>query len=169
MGLEHRAARRLGRMRGEDELDPSRAPAAWSSASSIPLRVELRERVGERLARHPSLGLVLAPAPDPVVLLGDVDELEEQRERPQHRALRARARAPRPRRASAPREPPRARVARERPDPLLVVEEVLALLLDEHAPEQVAEQAHVGAESGVGRHATAREAARPSEDAVELR
>ena len=45
-----------------------------------------------------------------------------------------------------------ARVAGERPDPLLVVEQLLALLLDEHAPEQVTEQADVGAESGVGGH-----------------
>ena len=47
----------------------------------------------------------------------------------------------------------RARIARQRPDPLLLVEQLLALLLDEYAPEQVAEQAHVGAQGGIGRHA----------------
>ena len=40
--------------------------------------------------------------------------------------------------------------AREAPDPLLELEQPLALLLDEHPPEQVAEQADVPAEGGVG-------------------
>ena len=131
----------------------SREPAAWSAASADAAAVELRERVGERLPRHAPLGLVLAAAPDPVVLLGDVDELEEERERPQHGRLPLEAEpgdggAERLARAAG------AGVAREGADPLLVVEQVLALLLDEHAPEQVSEQADVGAESGVGRHAS---------------
>jgi hypothetical protein len=41
------------------------------------------------------------------------------------------------------------RRAREGADALDVVEERVALLLDEHAPQQVAEEAHVAAE-GVG-------------------
>ena len=122
-----------------------------------PAPVELRERIGERLARNPSLGLVLAAPADPVVLLGDVDELEEQRECPQHGAL-----ALGPERGDRVAErPPRAagaRIAGQGPDPLLLVEELLALLLDEHPAEQVAEQADVGTESGVGRHAKSLEA-----------
>ena len=51
------------------------------------------------------------------------------------------------------REPPRAGIAGERANPLLVVEQLLALLLDEHAAEQVAEQADVGTQGGVGGHA----------------
>ena len=48
--------------------------------------------------------------------------------------------------------PAGAGVAGESADPLLVVEQLLPFLLDEHPPEQVAEQAHVGAEGGVGGH-----------------
>ena len=50
-------------------------------------------------------------------------------------------------------------IAGERADPLLVVEQILPLLLDEDAPEEVAEQAHVGPESGVGGHAVSLNAA----------
>ena len=129
----------------------SRAPAACSVGLVDPAPVELRERVGERLARHPALGLVLAAPADPVVLLGDVDELEEERERPQDGTLTLEAERGDRVAERTPRSAG-ARVARERADPLLLVEEVLALLLDEHPPEQVAEEAHVGAERGVGRH-----------------
>ena len=82
------------------------------------------------------------------MLLGDVDELEEERERPQHRALPLGPER-RDRVAESASRAARARVAGERADPLLVVEELLPLLLDEHAPEQVAEQAHVGARAVV--------------------
>ena len=50
-----------------------------------------------------------------------------------------------------------ARVACQGPDPLFLVEEALALLLDEHPAKEVAEQAHVGTESGIGRHETSLE------------
>ena len=86
-----------------------------------------------------------------MMLLGDVDELEEERERPQDSAL---ALGPEcgdsaPERAAGPAG---SRVAGKGADPLLVVEEILALLLDENLAEQVTEEAHVGAERGVGRH-----------------
>ena len=164
MGFEDRAARCLGRMRGEDELDPEPLARGLDLGLVDPAAVELRERVGERLARDPPLGLVLAPPPDPVVLLGDVDELEEQRERPQHGALALRPER-RDRLAERASRAAGARVAGERADPLLLVEETLALLLDEHPAEQVAEQAHVGTESGIGRHSkslVARRRASPS-------
>ena len=51
MGLEHRAARRLGRMRGEDELDPEPRAGRLDLGLVDPAAVELRERIGERLAR----------------------------------------------------------------------------------------------------------------------
>ena len=86
-----------------------------------------------------------------MVLLGDVDELEEERERPQHGGLpvvveRSDRRAERVARSSG------AGITRERADPLLVVEQLLALLLDEHPPEQVSEQADVRPQRGIGRH-----------------
>ena len=84
------------------------------------------------------------------MLLGDVDELEEERERAQHRGLAFEAERG-DRLAESASRAAGAGIARKRADPLLVVEQLLALLLDEHAPEQVAEQAHVGAERGVGR------------------
>ncbi len=149
--LEDRAARRLGRMGGEDELDPEPLSCRLDLGLVDPAPVELRERIGKRLARHPSLGLVLAAPADPVVLLGDVDELEEQRERPQHGALALRA-------ERGDRVGERlpwaagARIAGEGADPLLVVEQILAFLLDEHLPEQIAEEADVGTEGGIGRH-----------------
>ena len=134
-----------------------RAPAACSASSLDAAAVELRERLGERLARDAPLGLVLAPAPDAMVLLGDVDELEEERERPQHRGLPVEVERG-DRLAELRRATLRLRASRARaPDPLLVVEQLLALLLDEHAPEQVAEQAHVGAKRGVGGHASSLE------------
>ena len=152
MRFEHGAARGLGRMGREHELDPQAArPPPAASASSTPPRVELREGVGERLARNAPLGLVLAAPADPVVLLGDVDELEEERERSQHGGLALEA-EPGDRVAERDARASRACIAGERANPLLVVEELLALLLDEHAPEQIAEQANVGAECGVGRH-----------------
>jgi hypothetical protein len=50
---------------------------------------------------------------------------------------------------SATREPP---VRASRADPLLVLEQVRPVLLDEHPAEQIAEQAHVGTERAVGGH-----------------
>ena len=129
----------------------SRAPAAWISASSIPL---------------PS-SCANASASDSRGTRPSASYSRRRRIRwccsamltSWKNSANARRTAPwrsRPSAATASRERlPRAagaRIAREGPDPLFVVEQLLALLLDEHAPEQVAEQAHVGAESGIGRH-----------------
>jgi hypothetical protein len=92
--------------------------------------------------------LVLPPAADAVVLLREIDQLEVERERPQHQALpvdvershggpQLVARSARPGGAG------------EAADSLLGGEQVLALLLDKHAPEDVAEQANVAAERRV--------------------
>ena len=154
VGLEDRAAGRLGRMRRQDELDPQagcRPPASALVVDAAAL--ELGERVGERLARDPALGLVLAAAADPVVLLGDVDELEEERERAQDGGLalepercdRLAERDRASRRARASRASARMRSSSSSSS--------WPSLLDEHPPEQVAEQADVGAERGVGGHA----------------
>ena len=149
MRLEDRAARRLGRVRGQDgpHLEPrGRLEQLLVADAGV---AQARHRVGERLPRHPALVLVLAPPPQPVVLLGDVGELEEERERPQHRGLllelesadrllelRAIARL--------------AGDARQAADLLLERQQLLALLLDEDLAEHVAEQADVGAELRVG-------------------
>ena len=85
--------------------------------------------------------LVLAPPAKPVVLLGEVRELEVQGERAQHLAL-----ALERERCNRPGEPGpgggragRAGAARELADPLLVGEQILAALFDEHAAEDPAE------------------------------
>ena len=63
-------------------------------------------------------------------------------------ALEVEARAPP--RAARPSARRRARAARERADALLVGEQLLALLLDEHAAEHVAQQPDVAAQRRVG-------------------
>jgi hypothetical protein len=77
------------------------------------------------------------------MLLGDVDELEEQREGAQDGGLALEAD---PLHGGTERRsrPAGAGVARERAESFLVVEEILSLLFDEHAPEQVAEETDVG-------------------------
>ncbi len=104
--------------------------------------VELRKRVGERLRRNALLALVLAPPADAMLLLGDVRQLEIEREGPQH------ARLPLDRQRGHTLDQlvvrrPGAGRARECPHALDVLEQRLVLLLDEHPPEQVAEQADV--------------------------
>ena len=151
--LEDRAPRRLGRVGGEDELDahPLGLPRELLLAHAG--GVQTRERGLERLARDAALVLVGAAAPEPVVLLGDVRELEEDAERPQHDGLALERERPRSSRRAARARPLAARPARERADPLDEVEHLLPLLLDEHAPEEVAEQADVRTQAGIRSHA----------------
>jgi hypothetical protein len=89
MRLEDRAARRLGGVRGEDELDAQPCSGGGESRAVDARLVEPRERVRQGLPLQASLGLVLAPPPDAVVLLGDVDQLEEERESAQDVGLPA--------------------------------------------------------------------------------
>ena len=151
MRLEDGAARGLCRMGGEDELDSEPRAGCLHLCLLDAAAVELRERIGERLARDPPLRLVFAKPADPVMLLRDVDELEEERERPQDGTL-ALGPERRNRRSKGATRAAGARVAGEGANPLLLVEEILALLLDEHLPEQVAEEAHVATERAVGGH-----------------
>ena len=87
MSLEDRAAARLGRVRGQHGpyLEPRRGREKLIVAD--PGLSQARDRIGERLARHPALVLVLTAPPQTVVLLGDVRELEKDRERAQHCSL----------------------------------------------------------------------------------
>jgi hypothetical protein len=97
----------------------------------------------------PLLVRVRAPPANAVLLLGDVRQLEVRRERAQHACLpleRQRCN----RRGQFPLVGALARGARKAADALDVVEQRLVLLLDEHAAEQVAEQADVAPERRVG-------------------
>lgn len=93
-----------------------------------------------------SLVLVVTQASHTVMLLGDVDQLEEEREGGEHRPLRGHVqtgnRAFEPRAVAAATS-----VARQRAYPLLERQERLPLLLHEHPSEEVTEQTHVGAQA----------------------
>jgi hypothetical protein len=75
---ENRPARRFGGMSGQHE------PEGHGFRPAI---AEPVERVAEGVAWNSSLELVLAPTPQPVVLLCDVDELEVEREGADHGLL----------------------------------------------------------------------------------
>ena len=134
--LEHRPARRLGRMGGEDELDPSRAPAASSSSSSTP---------AARAARTRRRATRAAPALRPrtrarrrirwccSAMFASWKKSANARSTAPWRSTESAATAPSSARAT---RPPVRIAAREQADPLLVVEEILALLLDEHLPSR---------------------------------
>ncbi len=117
-----------------------------------PRGVETGEHGLERLPRDTALELVGATPPEPMVLLGDVRQLEEDAERPQDDGL-ALERERRDRLLERLAFAAAARPARERADPLDEVEHRLALLLDENASEQVAEQADIRAQAEIRSHA----------------
>jgi hypothetical protein len=54
---------RLGRMRGQDELERERSRDRLDLGAFHTGPFELRQRVGERLASHPPLVLVLTASP----------------------------------------------------------------------------------------------------------
>ena len=145
---EHGTPRRLGRVGRQHELEREPAPGGGQLPRAHVRPLQPRERLRERLPRDALLVLVLAPPPQPVVLLGEVRELEVHREGAQHLALplqrqrRHGVGQPRARgcRAARPRAP------RQLADALLVMEETLAALLDEHPAERLAEQADVATE-----------------------
>ena len=144
--LQQGAPRRLGRVRGEHELERD---VGETLVKLVLGHVgEQLERLFERLAHDEARVLVLAAAADAVVLLGRVRELEVQREGAEHLRLvvgleRADGLAHDRRVADL------ARLPRGGADALLGREELLALLLDEHLPEQRAEQADVAPQRAV--------------------
>ena len=103
------------------------------------------ERRRERVGADTPLALVLAQSAHAVVLLGYVRELEVQPERAQHARLPL-ERQRRDRVAQLVVRRALACCARECPHALNVREQRLVFLLDEHLPEQVAEQADVAPE-----------------------
>ncbi len=116
------------------------------------------ERLGQRLARDALLALVAPPAAHAVVGLGDIGELEVQPEGAQHgrRALVVeRAHAGRERRLVGRRSRCPG-LAGEPPHALDVGQQLLAVLLDEHAAERIADQADVAPQRVVAAAALAR-------------
>ena len=82
------------------------------------------------------------------MLLGDVDQLEVETERPQNVGLLAGRQHPHGV-ADGVDVAGFARIARTQPDPLLRLEQLVAFLLDEDLAQHVAEQPNVAAERGV--------------------
>ena len=83
--LQHGAARRLGGVGGDDELERHGLRAAGQLGRLDAAAGQPAERLGERLARDLLLALVAAAAADAMPRLGDVRELEVQPERAQDR------------------------------------------------------------------------------------
>src|SRR5262249_11296862 len=73
---ENRAAGRLGRVRGEDELEGEPSACGGQLPRRHPGALEASEGICQRFVRRALLVLVLAPAAQPMMLLGQVDELE---------------------------------------------------------------------------------------------
>ncbi len=142
VGEQHRSARRLGRVRGQHELDRRAARALGELV--VRDRCELPEGVLERFSRDAAVARVLAAPSEPMVLLGEVRELEVEPERPEHERLRLGlevAQQLRARDASVA-----AGLSGRVPDPLDQLEQPRALLLDEHVSEDRPEQPNVAAE-----------------------
>ena len=139
---QNRAPRRFRWVCGQHEPD-LRAVRAL-----VEVIAELQERALERLARDATVVRVLAAAAQPVMLLGEVRELEVEAERAQDECLLARAE----RRVDGGDRAVAAGRARVATDLLDELEEPRSFLLDEHGAEDRPQHAHVAAQrrSGVG-------------------
>jgi hypothetical protein len=149
---EHRSTGCLGRVRGEHELE-RQAPAGRREPPSAHARsLQRGECVCQRFPRHALLVLVLPPAAKPVVLLGQVGELEVQRECAEYLGLTLERQRPdcRAERPAGRLGPGRASTSGELPNAFLGLEEAAAALLDEDATEDVAEEANVPPQRSVG-------------------
>ena len=135
---EHGAARRLGRVRGEDKAD-RRAEGAVVERAVEPL-----ERILERLPRDASFVCVFAEPSQPMMLLGEVRELEVEAEGAEDQRLLARAQP----RIDLHDRARVARCARIPADALDELEQPLTFLLDEHRAEDRPQHADVAAERG---------------------
>ena len=91
--LDERPARHFGRMRGQHQLDPQRADRLVQPLRRDAAREQPREGVLARpaLRRRQRIALIRAAPADAVMLLGDVGQVEEVRERARDRAARRRA------------------------------------------------------------------------------
>jgi hypothetical protein len=132
-------------MRREDELDGDVGGRPRKRFAVDPGLLETRERLRQRLARDALLMLVLAPAPQTVVLLRQVREREVGGERSHNRSLCVEVEPAHGLAELVARLTGAAR-ARQCPDPLLGLEQRLAFLLDENAAEDPAQETDVTAE-----------------------
>ncbi len=166
MLLEDRARQRLGRVRRENELDRDPLGSGRDLLRGDRVSPEELDGLGERLARRSAQALVLSAAPHPVVLLGDVGEVEVDGEGAEDDGLRLdverRDRLGERSGGAFVAAPPE---ACEEAHPLLEAEDALALLLGEDPPEDLPEEPDVRAERsvwrGVGRVAHGSHSARP--------
>ena len=140
MSGQKRPARRFGRVSGQHQ--PQRHGLRPAIAEAV-------ERIAERVAWNSSLELVLPPAPKPVVLLCDVDELEVEREGADHGLLLGQ-----PETANGlPESISRGTFTRlpcKQANAFFGIQQLRPVLLDHHPPEHVAEQPDVPSEPGVG-------------------
>src|SRR5262249_43307172 len=137
---ENGPPRRLGRMRRQHELHRR-------VASRLAEVAEALLGIGERLGWETPLALVLRPSPDAVVLLGDVRELEVDREGAQDERLLAQVetgdeRDELPHRLSGTAAPGPRELART----LLELENTRPLLFDDDGAERVSEQPNIAPE-----------------------
>src|SRR5829696_6297856 len=136
---KHGASRGFGRVRRQDELERESLRRLGELLRPDAGLLEAGERLGERLARHALLVLVLAPTPQAMVLLGNVGELKIEAEGAENFRLTLEVEpadglaelGPRGGAVALPGLP------RQQPDPLLLGEQLLTLLFDEHQTEQV--------------------------------
>ncbi len=155
---ERASPRGLGGVRGEDELEGDVSRLGRELRRRNAAGFEPLERLGQRLAGCLPLSLVGAPATEPVMLLGDVGELEVEAERAQDlRLARDRESAELPGQLGSPvlvtGGPD---VAGEQADSLLGLDQLGAFLLDEHPSEQLPEQADVAPQRGFRVHGAQR-------------
>ena len=143
-----RPAHDLGRMRGQHELDPQRADRLVQRVARHAGRGQPRERFidGSGLRRGGRIALIGAPASHAVVLLRDVREVQEVRERPGDRQGLGNGHRRQFERqlvqGSLPLTRPSSRF-RSVAHPLDALEEGVPLLVAQRLAEQRAEQPHV--------------------------
>ena len=159
--LEQRAAQHLGGMRGEDQLHLLPGDRLMQLVGRDAVRQQRRERVLERgaLRRRLRIALVLAAPADAVVLLGDVGQVQEVRERAGDRQRLVQRHPAEEVREGAERggitRPP---LLRQGAHALHALEDAIARLLADRVAQQAAQVADVPAEarvriSGFGGHA----------------
>ena len=143
--LQQRAAHDLGGMRREDQLDPHRGDGGGQRVGGDTALAQSREGLGGRSALRPPVRIarMIAPAMHAMVLLGDVGQRQEMRERAGHGQRRGHRHV-----AQQPIDVLELAVERARPLGRLahlldLLEDLVAFVMPQHAAEHLAEQAHV--------------------------
>ena len=147
---QHRAARRLGRMGGEDRPHVEARRHLAQCGAAVVVSLDVVEQGAQPAAADPAPRSVLA---DPVGLLGDVRQVEEGGEGAHQVGGVGDVEALQERGQLGARAASRGRVARllaQRPHPLDQLQELRPVLADQGLPQQVAEQPDVGPQHRVG-------------------